>query len=700
MEIEYNLKIRPILDTYDEIGELLRNETIEIPKIVAVGDQSSGKSSVLESITGISLPRGTGTVTRCPIIIQSRSVKKEEDEFAEISIHDYEEYQNTKVPLNELSSKLSEYQAKLLELKELEITDIPITVKFYKRNAPDLSLYDLPGITYKKGLTDKVREMIKKYTAGKETIILLILAANVDLTNTEAIELIQQNSDFKERTLAVITKIDLGVHEKGLYKKIICNDLNLKYDPIVVRNRTQNEVEENEDIERIRHKEQELIETNEELRKLDKNSKGTKSLIKFLIEIQKEKLISCKFDIKDQINQKLKESMSTMKQLPQPAETFSDKVDRFKDCLNEFTEKFNEILEFGELNDNVNSKGFNNSRGLDKNMTFFIKKLFDTHKYDIGKKDAEFLSDEYFNKIQTMSEKQRGFKLPNFNDSLTLEKIMNEEINKIQSPSENLVFDISSYVCQNLLILSKECFYKYPILERMVSDEIKNLIASKEIVLNEFIKDLLTMEKTIKWTSDSSYICLLENLLMVIKQIKEGNNIIYSPPKAQNALFQPQISNINSNIFLSKQTQNEAVIPLTFGPSSENKKNLEIFNDNTYYSTRVFDYNVKIKVNSMLLTCSAEKYAVIGNIQISCIAYWRVFLKRFVDYLQIKIINEIIYFFRNQLNVYLDKKFSPSSSEQAQNWIVEDKGITTKRETVKRSIENLKKSLEKLHKIL
>ena len=47
--------------------------TVELPQIVVVGSQSTGKSSVLESIVGKDfLPRGTGIVTRCPLVLQLR----------------------------------------------------------------------------------------------------------------------------------------------------------------------------------------------------------------------------------------------------------------------------------------------------------------------------------------------------------------------------------------------------------------------------------------------------------------------------------------------------------------------------------------------------------------------------------------------------------------------------------------------------
>jgi interferon-induced GTP-binding protein Mx1 len=48
-------------------------------QIVVVGDQSSGKSSVLEAISGIPFPRGSGLCTRCPIrTIMKRSRESEQ----------------------------------------------------------------------------------------------------------------------------------------------------------------------------------------------------------------------------------------------------------------------------------------------------------------------------------------------------------------------------------------------------------------------------------------------------------------------------------------------------------------------------------------------------------------------------------------------------------------------------------------------
>lgn len=55
----------------DVLGALGQTTSLDLPQIVVVGGQSSGKSSVLESLVGRSfLPRGTGIVTRRPLILQ------------------------------------------------------------------------------------------------------------------------------------------------------------------------------------------------------------------------------------------------------------------------------------------------------------------------------------------------------------------------------------------------------------------------------------------------------------------------------------------------------------------------------------------------------------------------------------------------------------------------------------------------------
>ena len=62
----FSAGVRPTLDLVDDLRKLGLQKDVPIPQIAVMGDQSSGKSSVLEALSGVPFPRGTGLVTRCP----------------------------------------------------------------------------------------------------------------------------------------------------------------------------------------------------------------------------------------------------------------------------------------------------------------------------------------------------------------------------------------------------------------------------------------------------------------------------------------------------------------------------------------------------------------------------------------------------------------------------------------------------------
>ena len=78
--------IRPLVELNDRINALTKEErTINSTRIVVVGDQSHGKSSLLEALSGVDLPRGEDIKTRVPLLMQLRNTVGEE--HALISVH-------------------------------------------------------------------------------------------------------------------------------------------------------------------------------------------------------------------------------------------------------------------------------------------------------------------------------------------------------------------------------------------------------------------------------------------------------------------------------------------------------------------------------------------------------------------------------------------------------------------------------------
>ena len=182
---------------------------IDLPQIVVVGSQSSGKSSVLESLVGRDfLPRGSGIVTRRPLILQLRHVEKEEwGEFGHVPDAKFVDFHDILIEINNATKDVAH--------GDKSISDIPIYLRISSYRVLDITLVDLPGITkvpvgdQPRNIEEMVREMILKYIRNPNSIILAITAANSDLANSDALKLAKEVDPDGLRTLGVLTKIDL-----------------------------------------------------------------------------------------------------------------------------------------------------------------------------------------------------------------------------------------------------------------------------------------------------------------------------------------------------------------------------------------------------------------------------------------------------------------------------------------------------------
>jgi dynamin 1-like protein len=88
-------------------------------------------------------------------------------------------------------------------------------LKIYSKTVVDLTLVDLPGITkiptgdQPQDIEARITDMALKFITPKASIIMAVCAANVDLANSDALKLAKRVDPYGERTIGVITKIDL-----------------------------------------------------------------------------------------------------------------------------------------------------------------------------------------------------------------------------------------------------------------------------------------------------------------------------------------------------------------------------------------------------------------------------------------------------------------------------------------------------------
>ncbi|KAL7122952.1 hypothetical protein ACP275_01G076600 [Erythranthe tilingii] len=295
----YNDKIRPLLDTIDRLRHLkVMQEGIQLPTIVVVGDQSSGKSSVLESLAGISLPRGQGVCTRVPLIMRLQNHPNPNPEI-------FLEFNGKTVPTDEenISDAIS-LATEEIAGKGKGISNKPLTLVVKKNGVPDLTMVDLPGITRVPvhGQPDDIYEQISKiimeFITPEESIILNVLSASVDFSTCESIRMSQKVDKTGQRTLAVVTKADKS--PEGLLEKVTADDVSIGLGYVCVRNRIGDESYEEARVEEAR-----LFDTHRHLSKINKSIVGIPVLAERLVKIQATIIVKCLPGIVTKINEKL-----------------------------------------------------------------------------------------------------------------------------------------------------------------------------------------------------------------------------------------------------------------------------------------------------------------------------------------------------------------------------------------------------------
>ncbi|RDA86121.1 hypothetical protein CP532_1164 [Ophiocordyceps camponoti-leonardi (nom. inval.)] len=270
-----------ILAKIDKLRELNVGSLIPLPQLVVVGDQSSGKSSVLESLTGFSFPRAAGLCTRyatqitcCRDPIKSvhvsiiprpdandelkarllafnrRSTELENDElvkiFSEVCFqisgelcfssltHAYMEQANQtmgiRMTTDSKDSGCGAFSQNILKI-EVHLTVIDV---------PGIFRVPTPGLTTETDIT-LVENMVKSYMNNGRTIILAVMPCNVDSATQEILKLAEVADPDGTRTMGVLTKPDLATEKAtrdAVMDLVLGKRSKLKLGYYIVKNRS------------------------------------------------------------------------------------------------------------------------------------------------------------------------------------------------------------------------------------------------------------------------------------------------------------------------------------------------------------------------------------------------------------------------------------------------------------------------------
>ncbi|KAJ3261678.1 vacuolar protein sorting-associated protein 1 [Boothiomyces macroporosus] len=222
---------------------------IDLPQITVVGSQSAGKSSVLENIVGKDfLPRGSGIVTRRPLVLQLVNSPGPEEvaEFLHLPGKKFTDFEQVRKEIEAETDRTTS--------SKVALSPDPIYLKVTSPNVLTLTLVDLPGITkvptgdQPKNIEQLIKDMILKFITRPNAIILAVTPANADIANSDGLKLARETDPDGLRTLGVMTKVDLMDPGTDLIDILSGKIVPLKFGYIPVVNRGQKDIVANKRI--------------------------------------------------------------------------------------------------------------------------------------------------------------------------------------------------------------------------------------------------------------------------------------------------------------------------------------------------------------------------------------------------------------------------------------------------------------------
>ncbi|KAL7945837.1 P-loop containing nucleoside triphosphate hydrolase protein [Trichoderma barbatum] len=213
-----------LLNTVDSLRSQGVSHYISLPQIIVCGDQSSGKSSVLEAISGVSFPVSTGLCTRFPTELILRTAT-----YTSVKVSIIAHGPQSRRDRKDTSSDFHEQLDSLQQLPELienakaymgiktlgkAFSNDVLRIEISGPDRPHLTIVDLPGLIHSETKNQSasdvhlITQIVKSFMSKQRSIILAVISAKNDYANQIVLKLARDTDPGGLRTLGIITKPD------------------------------------------------------------------------------------------------------------------------------------------------------------------------------------------------------------------------------------------------------------------------------------------------------------------------------------------------------------------------------------------------------------------------------------------------------------------------------------------------------------
>ncbi|KAJ6790149.1 hypothetical protein PWT90_05608 [Aphanocladium album] len=490
--------VNKLQDVFATVGV---NNPIDLPQIAVVGSQSSGKSSVLENIVGRDfLPRGSGIVTRRPLVLQlinrpAQSNGTNEGDFdggndKAANADEWGEFLHVPGQKFYDFSKIRDEIANETEAKVGKnggISASPINLRIYSPNVLTLTLVDLPGLTkvpvgdQPRDIERQIREMVLKYIGKSNAIILAVTSANIDLANSDGLKLAREVDPEGQRTIGVLTKVDLmddGTDVIDILSNRVI-PLRLGYVPVV--NRGQRDIDNKKAINAALEAEKNFFENHKAYR--NKSSYcGTPYLARKLNLILMMHIKQTLPDIKARIASSLQKYTAELDSLG--PSMLGNSANIILNIITEFTNEWRTVLD-GNNNELSSTELSGGAR-----ISFVFHELYSNGVKAIDPFDVVKDVD-----IRTILYNSSGSSPALFVGTTAFELIVKQQIKRLEDPSLkciSLVYDELVRILSQLL--GKALYRRYPALKEKMHSVIIAFFKKAMEPTNKLVRDLVSME--------------------------------------------------------------------------------------------------------------------------------------------------------------------------------------------------------------
>ncbi|XP_056107090.1 interferon-induced GTP-binding protein Mx3-like [Rhinichthys klamathensis goyatoka] len=521
--------IRPYIDLIDTLRSVGIQKDVALPTIAVIGDQSSGKSSVLEALSGVALPRGSGIVTRCPLELRLKKVtggvkwkavlsyRKKRNESVDSSFVagpiKPSKLANGKVAHSTNDVKKFEFgDPSLVEehvtaaQNELAgsgvgICDELITLEVMSPDVCDLTVIDLPGIArvpvkgQPQDIGNQIKHLIMKFIKKQETINLVVVPCNTDIATTEALKMAQEVDPEGGRTVAILTKPDLI--DRGTEKDIL-DIVHNKVIPLskgytMVKCRGQQQIDENIPLEEATQIERDFFQNHDHFRDLLNEDKAT---IKCLAVKLTQNLVDHIKTSLPQLNQQIKKMLLDVKiELkecePGPPEDLKGAKQFLVETLKRFSDQI-DSLSSGEQMSGEN---------------LFVQLRAEFKKWN----DHLNSTKTTFSNSKELSQTNRGRELPGFSNYRLFESLLQKHVANLKKPAVELLNAIKDIIIAHLTDVVSQCFRNYSVLQKTAKDKINNIQLTQQEKMEQMISEQFEMENLV-YTQDPKYFKVLSEI--------------------------------------------------------------------------------------------------------------------------------------------------------------------------------------------